>query len=130
MPEAGGTDSAERYRLVLPPGARRALTDLPPAMAFAAWEFVSGPLLDNPRRVGSPLREPFEGLWRARRGEYRVRHRIVEDRREVQVLDIDDRRDAYHSYLVLYTMNPRKLATRLKLLEVDTGLERPGSCPS
>ncbi len=84
------------YRLVLSPGARRALTQkLPAAAAFAAWEFISGPLLERPRVVGAPLRKPFEGLWRARRGEYRVRYRTIEDRREIQVLDIDHRRDVY-----------------------------------
>ena len=84
------------YRLVLAPGARRALTDkLPESAAFAAWEFISGSLLARPRVVGTPLRN-FEGLWRARRGEYRVRYRIVEERLEIQVLDIDHRRDAYH----------------------------------
>jgi mRNA interferase RelE/StbE len=45
--------------------------------------------------VAAPLRPPFEGLWRARRGEYRVRYRINDDRREVVVLHIDHRRDAY-----------------------------------
>ena len=36
---------SEPYSVVLAPGARRALTDtLPPAAAFAAWEFISGPL--------------------------------------------------------------------------------------
>jgi mRNA interferase RelE/StbE len=86
----------ERYDLLLSPGARRALTDvLPPAAAFAAWEFVNGPLRDAPQRVGAPLRAPFEGLWRARRGEYRVRYEIDETRRVVRVVDIDHRRDAY-----------------------------------
>jgi len=89
---------SEPYAVVLAPGARRALTDtLPPAAAFAAWEFISGPLTRNPRRVGAPLRAPFSGLWRARRGEYRVRYRIDEERRTVVVLDIDHRRDAYHA---------------------------------
>jgi mRNA interferase RelE/StbE len=84
------------YRLVLAPGARRPLTQsLPPAAAFAAWEFISGPLLGRPRIVGAPLRPPFDGLWRARRGEYRVRYRIIEGSREVVVLHIDHRRDAY-----------------------------------
>jgi mRNA-degrading endonuclease RelE of RelBE toxin-antitoxin system len=46
--------------------------------------------------VGAPLRAPFEGHWRARRGEYRVRYRIDEVTRTVQVLDIDHRRDIYH----------------------------------
>lgn len=85
------------YDLILSPAAQRALTDgLPPSAAFAAWEFISGPLLRRPRAVGAPLRTGFEGLWRARRGEYRVRYRIDEDRRRVVVLDVDHRRDAYH----------------------------------
>ncbi len=96
MPE----DDAETdpYRLVLAPGARRALAEtLPTAAAFAAWEFITGPLLERPRVVGAPLRAPFEGLWRARRGEYRVRYRIDETGHTVYVLDIDHRRDAYNS---------------------------------
>ncbi len=91
---AAVTDPA-RFDLILSPGARRALTEqLPPAAAFACWEFLDGPLREAPRRVGTPLREPFAGLWRARRGEYRVRYEI-DDVMLVSVLDIDHRRDAY-----------------------------------
>ena len=86
------------YSIVLSPGARRALSDsLPSTAAFAAWEFIQGPLVQRPRAVGAPLRAPFEGLWRARRGDYRVRYRIDELARLVIVLDIDHRRDAYFS---------------------------------
>lgn len=86
------------YKVVLAPGARRALEeDLPTAAAFAAWEFIIGPLAQEPRVVGAPLRAPFDGLWRARRGEYRVRYRIDDPNREVIVLDVDHRRDAYRS---------------------------------
>lgn len=86
------------YLLVLGPGARRALTDLlPEAAAFAAWEFISGPLAVAPHRVGTPLRAPFHGQWRARRGEYRVRYEIDEGTRTVRILDIDHRRDAYRA---------------------------------
>ncbi len=86
------------YQLVLSPGARRALSEtLPSAVAFAAWELISGPLLDNPRLVGSPLRAPFEGLFSASRGQYRVRYKIDENRNEIQILDIQHRRDAYRS---------------------------------
>lgn len=86
------------YQLILAPGARRALTDvLPAAAAFAAWEFISGPLATAPRRVGTPLRAPFDGHWRARRGEYRVRYEIDDDSHTVRVLDIDHRRDAYRA---------------------------------
>lgn len=93
MPERQADD--EPYRLILAPGARRALAEqLPTAAAFAAWEFITGPLLRRPRIVGAPLRVPFEGLWRARRGEYRVRYRVDEANHIVYVLDVDHRRDA------------------------------------
>lgn len=86
-----------RYTIVVAPAARRALTDLlPPSAAFAAFEFISGPLADNPRRVGAPLQAPFEGYYRARRGDYRIRYRIDETERRVYVVDIDHRRDVYH----------------------------------
>jgi mRNA interferase RelE/StbE len=82
--------------LILAPDAGRALTEqLPAAAAFAAWEFITGPLLRRPRVVGAPLRAPLPALWRARRGEYRVRYRIDDTGRTVYVLDIDHRRDAY-----------------------------------
>jgi len=84
------------YSIALTPGARRALTtSLPASAAFAAWEFISGPLAERPRLVGAPLRAPFAGLWRARRGEYRIRYRIDDTKRQVVVLDVDHRRDAY-----------------------------------
>ena len=87
---------SETYAIVLAPGARRALTDLLPASAaFAAWEFITGPLAQRPRVVGAPLRDPFDGLWRARRGEYRVHYRIDEPNHRIVVLDIDHRRDSY-----------------------------------
>jgi mRNA-degrading endonuclease RelE of RelBE toxin-antitoxin system len=59
-------------------------------------EFIHGPLAEEPRRVGAPLRSPYAGHWRARRGEYRVRYIIDDDVKTVTVLDIDHRRDAYH----------------------------------
>lgn len=96
MPEGQADD--DRYRLILAPGAPRALAEqLPAVAAFAAWEFITGPLLQRPRIVRAPLRAPFEGLWRARRGEYRVRYRIDDAGRTVYVLDVDHRRDAYRS---------------------------------
>lgn len=88
----------EPHRLILAPGARRALTDLlPEAVAIAAREFISGPLALAPRRVGAPLKAPFEGHWSARRGEYRVRYEIQEATNTLRILDIDHRRDAYRS---------------------------------
>ena len=86
------------YSITFTPGARRPLAEsLPPSAAFAAWEFITGPLRQRPHVVGVPLREPFDGLWRARRGEYRVCYRIDEENRRVIVLDVNHRRDAYRS---------------------------------
>ena len=84
------------YELVLTPPARRAIADvLPEAVAVAVIDFVTTALLDNPRRVGKPLRDDMAGVWAARRGTYRVLYRINDDLREVVVLRVDHRRDAY-----------------------------------
>jgi len=86
------------YALVLTPPARRAITDvLPEAVAVAVIAFVTTALLDNPRRVGKPLRDDMAGVWAARRGTYRVLYRIKDDLHEVVVLRVDHRRDAYRS---------------------------------
>ncbi|MGI9155788.1 MAG: type II toxin-antitoxin system RelE family toxin [Marmoricola sp.] len=78
--------------------ARRALAEvLPEAVAAACYEFISGPLADNPRRVGKPLRGPMAGLYSARRGEFRVVYDIQESRVLVHVVNIRHRRDAYRT---------------------------------
>jgi mRNA interferase RelE/StbE len=75
--------------------ARRLAEHLPEAVAAACAKFIFGPLAANPHRVGAPLRKPFEGQWRARRGQYRVRYRIDDVTQTVYVLDVDHRRDIY-----------------------------------
>lgn len=88
---------SEQYELVIKAQARRALEHvLAPSVAFAAWEFISGPLRENPQRVGKPLVAPFQGDWSARRGHYRVRYRIDDEKRVITVVDIADRSDIYH----------------------------------
>jgi mRNA interferase RelE/StbE len=86
------------FRVVVARSAARRLAEqLPEAVAAACLEFIFGPLADDPHRVGAPLRKPFEGQWRARRGEYRVLYRIDDQEGTVYVLDVDHRRDAYRS---------------------------------
>ncbi|WP_150955595.1 type II toxin-antitoxin system RelE family toxin [Microbacterium testaceum] len=86
------------FEVVFTRAARRALeVDLPEKVAAAAFEFIVGPLAENPRRVGKPLREPLTPLYSARRGEYRVLYRIVDDRLVIEVVTITHRRDAYRS---------------------------------
>jgi mRNA interferase RelE/StbE len=87
----------EGYELVLTPPAVRAIrTGLPEAVAAAVIEFMTGPLVVNPRRVGKMLRRELAGIWSARRGTYRVLYRINDDPKEVVVLRIEHRRDVYH----------------------------------
>jgi mRNA interferase RelE/StbE len=86
------------YQVTIAPTAAWQLRErLPEAVAWACFEFIAGPLAEDPHRVGAPLRKPFEGQWRARRGEYRVRYAIDDDARIVYVLDIDHRRNVYRS---------------------------------
>ncbi len=84
------------YRLVVARSAARALSEmLPEPVAAAAFEFITGVLLENPRRLGKPLRAPLDGKWSARRGQYRVIYRINEGESVVEVLQISHRSDAY-----------------------------------
>ena len=87
-----------RYEIVVArPAATTIAEELPEPVAAAVIELITGPLLDNPRRVGVALRNELEGLWSARRGTYRVLYRIDDTRREVVVLRVAHRRDAYRS---------------------------------
>lgn len=84
------------YELIVTPPARRALSKtLPESIATAAIEFLTGSLVAAPHRVGKPLRFEMVGVWAARRGTYRVLHRINEHAHEVIVLRVEHRRDAY-----------------------------------
>ncbi|KRE39349.1 addiction module toxin RelE [Janibacter sp. Soil728] len=88
--------SAPGYELVLtPPAVRSIQAELSENVAAAVIEFVTGALIDNPHRVGKQLRGDLSGIHSARRGTYRVLYRINESRREVVVLRVDHRRDAY-----------------------------------
>lgn len=60
-------------------------------MAAAVGQFVTGPLLDDPHRVGKPLRFELEGFYSARRGQYRVIYSIDDDAVIVDVIKISHR---------------------------------------
>jgi mRNA interferase RelE/StbE len=84
------------YELVLTPPAVRAIqSGLPEGVAAAVIEFLTCALIDKPRRVGKPLRGDLAGIHAARRGTYRVLYRINQESREVIVVRIDHRSDAY-----------------------------------
>lgn len=89
--------TAEPYELGMTRPARRAISELlPDDVAAAAVEFITGPLLEAPYRVGKPLRDKLAGFYSARLGtQWRILYRIDESKRVVVVLDVQHRSDAY-----------------------------------
>lgn len=84
----------EQYEVAWTPTAKRAVQRLPEKVATAAVEFIYGPLVSNPQRVGKALRFDLEGLHSARRGDYRILYRINE---RVTIIAIEHRADVYRS---------------------------------
>ena len=83
------------WQLALARSAERTLARLPDRAAAAVAEFLVGPLLDAPERVGKPLRYELEGYWSARRGAYRVVYRLDHNAQAVRVVRIEHRSDVY-----------------------------------
>lgn len=83
------------WDLVVARPARRAIDRLPDKIAVAVLDYLLGPLLDNPHRVGKPLRGDLTGLHSARVGAYRIVYEIDLVSRTVQVIYIDHRSDIY-----------------------------------
>ena len=89
---------SEPYELVVTrPAARAIAEDLPEAVATAVIDFITGPLLLEPKRIGRELRNELAGIYSARRGTYRILYRINDNERTVTVIRIDHRRDVYRT---------------------------------
>ena len=84
-----------KWELIVAPAADRTLARLPEKAAAAIVEFLVGPLLEAPKRVGHPLQRELTGLWSARRGAYRVVYEVDDEERHVRVLRIEHRVDVY-----------------------------------
>lgn len=90
------TPNKDGYHLQVARSAASALAEvLPEKIAHAVYEFMTGPLLDNPQRVGKPLGAPLAPAYSARRGDYRVLYLIDDATRTVRVTAIRHRADAY-----------------------------------
>ena len=77
--------------------ARRAIGErLPEEVATAAAEFITGPLANNPQRLGKALGAELTGIYTARVGrQWRVLYEIDEAGHVVTVLDIRHRAASY-----------------------------------
>ena len=99
--ELGEPPSSEQWDVYISPTAMRKLQIGPPAglpshVAFAALEFINGPLLLNPYRVDKPLQGELAGKHGARRGDYRVIYLIDDGKHRINVLDVGYRGHIYH----------------------------------
>ncbi|MHB8466804.1 MAG: type II toxin-antitoxin system RelE family toxin [Acidimicrobiales bacterium] len=83
------------WQLLVAPSAERALRRMHERVAAAIVEFMIGPLLQDPERIGKPLRRELSGYLVARRGAYRIVYRAIAERSEVRVVRIDHRADVY-----------------------------------
>jgi mRNA interferase RelE/StbE len=77
--------------------SRRALSKLPEKVGTAVVELCYGPLADNPAMLGKPLRFELEGLYYARRGDYRVIYRIDLERHHVEIVNLPSREEGASS---------------------------------
>jgi len=66
-------------------------------VATAAYEFMTGPLLAEPHRVGKRLLPPLDDRLSARRGTYRIIYRVDDQERVATAVDVAYRRDAYRT---------------------------------
>ncbi len=87
--------SAGLYTVAFASAARRGINRLPVDVGIALFEHVNGPIAENPRRLGKPLDAPYDEVYSARRGEYRVLYSIDEEQHTITVLALGHRREIY-----------------------------------
>jgi mRNA-degrading endonuclease RelE of RelBE toxin-antitoxin system len=83
------------YEIEITAEGLRHLNKLPEKVRLAALESIFGPIAENPNRLGKPLVGELEGLWSARRGDYRIIYEIFEDEQIALIHRVQHRRDAY-----------------------------------
>lgn len=83
------------YHVELTKAARRDLHRLPTRVAFAVVEYIEGPLVMNPHRVGKILRDDPTERRSARVGVHRIIYRIDDKIQVISVARIAHRTDIY-----------------------------------
>jgi mRNA interferase RelE/StbE len=87
-----------RYELLVAPAVRRQLAEtLSDSVALAAYQFITGPLLEHPHRAGRRLRPPLDDRHHARRGTYRVNYQVDDWHRRVTIVGVFSSADAYRA---------------------------------
>jgi mRNA-degrading endonuclease RelE of RelBE toxin-antitoxin system len=89
------SDDAPDWSIQLSPAAARSLGRLPHKITAAIAEFITATLPTDPYTMSKPLRFELEGWGVARRGNYRVTFRALEDDRVLYIGRIEHRAHAY-----------------------------------
>lgn len=83
------------YGVKITPEGLRHLQKLPEKVRHAVVETIFGSVAENPRRAGKLLRGELEGLFSARRGDYRVIYEIEERSKTVRIIRAQHRGVVY-----------------------------------
>ncbi len=83
------------YEVKITPEGLRHLGTLPEKVRAAVLETIVGSIAENPSRVGKALHDELEGLFSARRSDYRVVYEIREETHMVVVHRVQHQRAVY-----------------------------------
>ncbi|MBI2237617.1 MAG: type II toxin-antitoxin system RelE/ParE family toxin [Actinobacteria bacterium] len=83
------------YEVDITPEGLRHLNRLPERVRVAVIEAIFGTIAENPHRAGKPLRGELEGLYSARRGDFRIIYEVDEEAKLVLVHRAQHRRKVY-----------------------------------
>ena len=85
------------YEVRITPEGLRHLNRLPEKIRDAALTALTGTIRENPQRLGKKLVGELDGLYSARRGDYRIIYEIMDDPKTVIVHRIQHRADVYRN---------------------------------
>jgi mRNA-degrading endonuclease RelE of RelBE toxin-antitoxin system len=83
------------YDVRLTPECLRHLNKLPAKIRDAALVTVRQAIAERPRQIGKPLVGDLEGLYSARRGDYRIIYEIDDQAHRLIIHRIQHRADVY-----------------------------------
>jgi mRNA-degrading endonuclease RelE of RelBE toxin-antitoxin system len=83
------------FEVEITPEGLRHLDRLPEKVRAAVLETILGSIAENPHRAGKPPRGELEGLYSARRGEFRVIYEVDDEEQVVLIHRAQHRRSAY-----------------------------------
>ena len=83
------------YEVEITPEGLLHLNQLPDKVRAAVLGAIFGTIAQNPQRSGKPIRGELEGLYSARRGDFRVIYEVDEQAKTVLVHRAQHRRSVY-----------------------------------